>query len=68
MADCFEHEGSDCPLVSDCALSRALREKLDAFFAVLARHTIASLVEERPTMRMLLGLEIAAVPPPALPN
>jgi len=43
--------------VDSCALNSALREALNAFFNVLARHTIADLVAERPEMRGLLGIE-----------
>jgi len=56
MAECFDSD-TDCPLVDSCALNSALREALNAFFNVLARHTIADLVAERPEMRGLLGIE-----------
>ena len=39
MADCFEHEDTACPLVETCRLSAALREALNAFFAVLAKYS-----------------------------
>ncbi len=56
MAECFEAD-AECPLVNDCSLSGALREALDAFFTVLARHTIAEMVDARPNTRALLGIE-----------
>ena len=56
MAECFEADAA-CPLVNDCSLSGALREALDAFFTVLARHTIAEMVDARPNTRALLGIE-----------
>lgn len=59
MAECFEAD-AECPLVNDCSLTGALREALDAFFAVLARHTIAELTEARPNMRALLGIDFAS--------
>lgn len=56
MAECFEKD-SECPLVNDCGLNVALREALDAFFTVLSRHTIAEIVDSRPNMPALLGIE-----------
>lgn len=56
MAECFETDASECPLVDSCGLNSALREALNAFFAVLARYTIADLVAARPNMRDLLGI------------
>ena len=64
MADCFESDAAECPLVDSCALNSALREALDAFFEVLERHSIADLVKGRPDMRGLLGID---VPPSATP-
>lgn len=56
MAECFDAD-SDCPLVDGCGLSNALREALDAFFEVLASYTIRDLVDARPNMQALLGIE-----------
>jgi Rrf2 family iron-responsive transcriptional regulator len=60
MADCFDSDAAECPLVDSCALNSALREALDAFFEVLERHSIADLVKGRPEMRGLLGIDAAA--------
>jgi Rrf2 family iron-responsive transcriptional regulator len=57
MAECFEKDASDCPLIDHCSLNAALREALNAFFAVLERHTIADLVAARPNVRDLLGID-----------
>nr|WP_306263755.1 iron-responsive transcriptional regulator RirA [Pararhizobium sp. IMCC3301] len=57
MAECFEDDGTDCPLLGSCALNGALHEALDAFFAVLGRHTIDDLVVPNPMLGSLLGLE-----------
>ncbi|GGA85166.1 Rrf2 family transcriptional regulator [Brucella endophytica] len=58
MAECFEVDGgSECPLVDSCALNSALREALGAFFEVLAKYSISDLVQARPNVRTLLGLE-----------
>lgn len=61
MAECFENDAAECPLVDSCALNSALREALNAFFEVLMRHTIADLVASKAHMRGLLGIEM---PPP----
>jgi Rrf2 family transcriptional regulator, iron-responsive regulator len=57
LAECFEDEASDCPLIDHCALNAALREALNAFFAVLESYSIADLVATRPNLRRLLSLE-----------
>ncbi|MEO9337895.1 iron-responsive transcriptional regulator RirA [Mesorhizobium sp. SB112] len=56
MAECFENDATECPLVDSCALNSALREALNAFFAVLASHSIADLVKERADIGSLLGI------------
>jgi len=61
MAECFENDATDCPLIDSCALNAALREALGAFFQVLQSHTIADLVSSRPAMRNLLGIEAPAL-------
>lgn len=57
MAECFENDGTDCPLVDGCGLNEALRKALGAFFDVLSSYTIRDLVDARPNMRGLLGIE-----------
>ncbi|GAA4115313.1 iron-responsive transcriptional regulator RirA [Aminobacter aganoensis] len=64
MAECFESDAAECPLVDSCGLNSALREALNAFFEVLGRYTIADLVAARPNMRDLLGIDFT--PPRAL--
>lgn len=58
MAECFENDAAECPLIDACALNSALREALGAFFAVLERHSIADLVSARTDMRGLLGIDL----------
>lgn len=60
MAECFENDASECPLIDSCGLNSALRKALGAFFEVLAGYTIADLAKERPNMRMLLGIDEVA--------
>ena len=57
MAECFENDAAECPLIDSCALNSALREALGAFFDVLAKYSIADLVKARPNVRSLLGLD-----------
>lgn len=57
MAECFENDATDCPLIDSCALNTALRKALGAFFDVLDGTTIADLVRDRPAMISRLGLE-----------
>lgn len=63
MAECFEKDHTECPLIDSCALNSALREALNAFFTVLARHSIADLVGQKADMRGLLGID--SLPPRA---
>lgn len=60
MAECFKDDGTDCPLVNSCELNSALREALNAFFAVLDKYTIEDLAVNRFRIDRLLG--IAEVP------
>lgn len=57
MAECFENDASECPLIDNCGLNSALREALNAFFDVLARRTIADVAKERFNVRHLLKID-----------
>lgn len=65
MAECFENDAAECPLIDSCALNSALREALNAFFAVLSRYTIADLIAARPNVRSLLGIDLLEQRAPA---
>ncbi len=56
MAECFENDATECPLVDSCALNEALRKALGAFFEVLQGYSIEDLVKARPSIRDLLGI------------
>jgi len=58
MAECFDDNATDCPLVDSCGLNSALRKALNAFFDVLSQYTIDDLVKARPQIHFLLGLEV----------
>lgn len=64
MAECFENDATECPLVDSCGLNAALREALNAFFEVLMRHSIQDLVNARPNISNILGID--ALPARAL--
>lgn len=57
MAECFENDATECPLVNSCGLNTALRKALAAFFDVLSTYSIDDLVKARPSINFLLGLE-----------
>lgn len=65
MAECFDSDTADCPLIDSCGLNAALREALGAFFAVLEKHTIADVVRSRGDVRSLLGIQALAPVQPA---
>mgnify|MGYP002621887820 CR=1 FL=1 len=62
MAECFEKDSTDCPLVDSCSLNEALRKALGAFFEVLEGYSIQDLIKARPHMRDLLGLDDLPAP------
>ena len=68
MAECFENDEADCPLVDSCSLNSALREALGAFFNVLARYSIQDLVHSRPEISFLLGIDDKPATEAALPS
>lgn len=55
MAECFENDAIECPLVNSCGLNATLRKALNAFFDVLKATSIADL--QRPTFRQRLGID-----------
>jgi Rrf2 family protein len=58
MAECFENDAADCPLVDSCGMNAALREALGAFFEVLSRYSIDDLVKARPNIATVLGIPL----------
>jgi Rrf2 family transcriptional regulator, iron-responsive regulator len=57
MAECFENDSADCPLIESCALNEALRKALGAFFQVLESYTIEDLASARFSLRDRLGID-----------
>ena len=56
MAECFENDATECPLVDSCSLNEALRKALGAFFDVLESYTIEDLTKARFSLRDRLGI------------
>lgn len=52
LVECFGGEGR-CILTPNCELKRALASALDAFLAVLDRYTLADLLDNPATVRMM---------------
>ncbi len=52
-AECFE-EGSSCAIAPVCRLAGTLAQSLAAFHAVLDRHTLADLVENRHELESII--------------
>lgn len=44
VAECFDASANTCGLMGKCRLEKVLHEAVDAFHAVLARHTLEDLV------------------------
>ena len=57
MAECFENDSAECPLVDSCALNEALHKALGAFFEVLESYTIEDLASARFSLRDRLGID-----------
>ncbi len=62
MADCFDSNSSNCPLIDSCALNSVWSEALAAFFSVLEKYTIADLIKPSLNISALLGIEALGEP------
>ncbi len=56
-AACFAAEGPPCRIAPGCGLRSVLGEAVDAFYAVLDRHTLADLVRQPRALSKLLGTD-----------
>ena len=59
LVECFD-AASDCRIEPACALKGMLGRALDAFFAVLDRHTLADLLVNKPRLARILVLPQAS--------
>jgi Rrf2 family nitric oxide-sensitive transcriptional repressor len=55
LVECFDPEHNRCPISSDCLLAGTLDEALQAFLAVLDRHTLADMLQPREQLVPLLA-------------
>lgn len=53
-AECFDREHNRCRITRICKLKGVLHEAVQAFQAVLDRHTLADLVHNRPALAAML--------------
>lgn len=56
IAECFERDESDCPLIDNCRLTSALREAVDAFMQVLDKYTVDDLSKPSAAVIALLAM------------
>ena len=56
-AECFSIDGGRCVITGDCRLQRVFGEAVEAFYAVLERHTLADLVRNRRKLRTILTID-----------
>ncbi|MCK8515836.1 Rrf2 family transcriptional regulator [Methylonatrum kenyense] len=55
IVECFSSSGR-CRLAPDCRLQGMLKEALDAFMDVLDRYTLADILDNRQSLRQMLGV------------
>lgn len=63
-AECFAVDGGHCAITPVCRLRGVLGEAVQAFYAVLDRHTLADVARNQ---RALAGILFAEMPDPARP-
>lgn len=56
IAECFERENTDCPLIDNCRLTSALREAMNAFMAVLDKYTMDDLAKPSAAVITLMAM------------
>lgn len=56
LVECFDAAASECRIESVCVLKGILGRALDAFFAVLDRHTLADLIGTKSKLARILVL------------
>lgn len=56
LAECFEEDSSNCPLIDNCKLTVALREALEAFMRVLDNYSVDDLAKPSAAVITLLAM------------
>ena len=59
LAECFQAEGTNCPLVTSCGMNEALNRALLGFFDILNEYTIADLARNNHNINVLMQLNKA---------
>lgn len=57
VAECLGESGGACCIAPSCRLKGVLAEAVNAFYAVLDRHTLADLVSNAPQLAQILFVE-----------
>lgn len=65
VAECFGEDPGCCAIGRGCKLRGVLAEAVAAFYAVLARYTLADVVRNREQLATILFIPSAAAPPAA---
>lgn len=58
VVECLTKQGGRCAIAPSCRLKGVLSEAMQAYLAVLDRHTLADLVQQRVPMAQLLGIPL----------
>lgn len=58
VVECLTSQGGRCTIAPSCRLKGVLSEAMLAYLAVLDRHTLADLVQQRIPMAQLLGIPL----------
>jgi Rrf2 family nitric oxide-sensitive transcriptional repressor len=66
-AECFDREHNRCVITNGCRLRGVLHEAVNAFYAVLARYTLADLVRNRAALAKALSRRRVLIPRGAAP-
>ncbi len=67
VVECFGEDRDCCAIGRGCKLRSVLAEAVSAFYAVLARYTLADVVRNRDQLASILFIPQAASPPAASP-
>ncbi len=59
IVDCFRPGRSRCPISASCTLQHLLGEAADSFLAVLDRHTLADIIQQRTLLARDLRMALA---------
>jgi Rrf2 family nitric oxide-sensitive transcriptional repressor len=67
VVECLEHDGGHCVITPACGLKGVLATATQEFLAVLDRHSLEDLKQQRAPVARLLGIPIVVIPGAATP-